>query len=135
MIAAYHATKLIVRDLAATESFYKALGLKEVSRNLGGEDEVRQDQVWLSASGDMSTHVLILSHFLEVPPPPAPVYPGEIWTCFQVTDVDQTVAAAQAAGGKCLRAGEDRPEHAVRAAVVCDCEGHVIELVGPLSGK
>ena len=32
-----------------------------------------------------------------------------------------------------LREGEDRPEHAVRAAVVADPEGHIIEIVGPMS--
>ena len=47
---------------------------------------------------------------------------------------DATLAAVEAAGGSVIRAGEDRPEHGVRAAVVGDVEGHVIEMVGPLSG-
>lgn len=133
MITGMHATKLVVRDLESSERFYRALGLRLVSRNLGGEDEVRQAQCWLSVTGDMTTHVLILSHFTEVPPPPKPVYPGEVWLAFQVSDVDATVAAAMAVGGATLRAGQDRPEHAVRAAVVCDPEGHLIELVGPMT--
>lgn len=129
-----HATKLVVADVEAAERFYLALGLKLASRNLGGEAEVRQQQSWLSATGDMTAHVLILSRFLELPAPPRPAYPGEVWLCFQVPDVDAAVAAAIGAGGSLFRAGEDRPEHAVRAAVIRDNEGHHIELVGPMLG-
>ncbi|CAN7557769.1 VOC family protein [Phenylobacterium sp. LjRoot219] len=129
------ATKLVVGDLAATERFYRALGLQVVSRNLGGEDEVRQEQCWLSATGDASAHILILSRFVELPPPPAPTYPGEVWLAFNVPDVDAACAAVTAAGGGVHRPGEDRPEHGVRAAVVTDPEGHFIELVGPMAGR
>ncbi len=132
MIEAMHATKLVVADVDAAERFYRAIGLQPVSRNLGGEDEVRQEQSWLSASGDMNAHVLILSRFTELPAPPRPAYPGEIWLCFRVADVDATIAAVTAAGGGLRRAAQDRPEHAVRAAVVHDPEGHLIELVGPM---
>lgn len=134
MNLAMHATKLVVGDVEATERFYLALGLKLANRNLGGEDEVRQQQSWLSVTGDMTSHVLILSRFVEKPAPARPAYPGEVWLCFQVPDVDATVAAALAAGGALFRAGEDRPEHGVRAAVITDNEGHHIELVGPMSG-
>jgi catechol 2,3-dioxygenase-like lactoylglutathione lyase family enzyme len=131
---AMHATKLVVADVEAAERFYLALGMKVANRNLGGEAEVRQEQSWLSATGDMSSHVLILSRFLELPAARRPTYPGEVWLCFQVADVDACVAAAVAAGGALFRAGEDRPEHAVRAAVISDNEGHYIELVGPMHG-
>ncbi|MDR2856973.1 MAG: VOC family protein [Novosphingobium sp.] len=132
---AMHATKLAVADVGAAERFYTALGMKVAARNLGGEAEVRQEQTWLSATGDTGSHILILSRFLELPAPPRPAYPGEVWLCFQVPDVDAAVAAAMAAGGALLRAGEDRPEHAVRAAVISDNEGHHIELVGPMTGN
>jgi catechol 2,3-dioxygenase-like lactoylglutathione lyase family enzyme len=132
MTLAMHATKLVVRDVEAAERFYLAFGLKLVNRNLGGEAEVRQQQSWLSATGDMSAHVLILSQFPELPAPRAPSYPGEIWLCFQVPDVDGAVATVGAAGGRTVRPGEDRPEHGVRAAIVADPEGHFIELVGPM---
>lgn len=132
---AMHATKLVVRDVEAQARFYQTIGLKVVSRNTGGEEEVRQEQCWLSASGDMNSHVLILTRFTELPPPPPrPSYPGEIWLCFMVADVDGTLAAVEAAGGSVVRQGEDRPEHAVRAAIVSDPEGHFIELVGPMAG-
>jgi len=132
MILGMHATKLVVNDLAAAEAFYVAIGLKMVRRNLGGEAEVRQDQSWLSATGDASAHLLILSQFLEFPAQPRPVYPNEFWLAMQVADVSATEAAVKAAGGAVVRAGQDRPEHGVRAAVVSDPEGHVIEIVGPM---
>lgn len=126
--------KLVVRDLEASERFYEAMGLKLISRNVGGEQEVRQAQAWLSASGDMNSLVLILSRFLELPPPQNIEYPGQAWLIFSATDVDATVDAATENGGFVLRAGEDRREHSVRAAVISDPEGHVIEVVGPMKG-
>ncbi|MEO6716342.1 MAG: VOC family protein [Novosphingobium sp.] len=135
MSIAMRFTKLVVGDLALTERFYVALGLKVVSRNDGGELEVHQAQCWLSASGDMSSHVLILSRFVELPKPPRPVYPGEAWLTFSDVDVDATCAAAEANGGSVVRAGQDRPEHGVRAAIIADPEGHHIELVGPMRGN
>ena len=132
MAFAYTATKLVVRDVQAMEAFYGALGLKLVSRNLGGEDEVRQEQAWLSNSGDMSSHILILTRFTEFPPTHTPTYPGETWQCFRVDDVDATVAEINRLGGSTFRSGQDRPEHGVRAAVVADPEGNYLELVGPI---
>jgi catechol 2,3-dioxygenase-like lactoylglutathione lyase family enzyme len=135
MSIAMNATKLVVKDVAAAERFYCAMGLKVVSRNVGGEDEVAQRQSWLSVTGDASAHLLILAQFLELPPPRSPVYPGEAWLVFHVSDVDATCNAVVNAGGRVVRAGEDRPEHTVRAAVVADPEGHHIELVGPISAS
>lgn len=135
MSIAMHATKLVVGDVPSCERFYLALGLAVAGRNLGGEDEFRQEQSWLSATGDASAHILILSRFVELPPPPRPAYPGEVWLAFQVADVDAACAAVERTGGAVVRAGQDRPEHAVRAAVVSDPEGHYIELVGPMRGS
>ena len=125
--------KLVVGDLARAERFYAALGLKVVARNLGGEEEVRQDQAWMSETGDMQSFVLILSRFTELPAPPRPVYPGQVWLVFTVADVDATIARVQQEGGSVFRSGENRSEHKVRAAVVADPEGHPIELVGPMT--
>lgn len=135
MIVAMHATKLVVRDVGAAEQFYRAFGLKVVSRNTGGEDAVRQSQCWLSVTGDASAHILILSQFLELAPAPSPPYPREVWLAFRVLDVDAMIDTVTAAGGDVLRPAEDRPEHAVRAAVVSDPEGHLIELVGPMRSQ
>lgn len=133
MIVGMHATKVVVRDVDAAERFYRAIGLSLVSRNLGGEGDVSQKQSWLSVSGDAGSHMLILSQFLEVPAPTAPDYPREFWLAFNVADVDGICAVVAAEGGSVLRPGEDRPEHGVRAAVVADPEGHIIEIVGPMS--
>jgi catechol 2,3-dioxygenase-like lactoylglutathione lyase family enzyme len=133
MIVGMHATKVVVRDVDAAERFYLGIGLKLVARNLGGDGDVRQNQSWLSVTGDSGSHMLILSQFLEVTAPPLPDYPREFWLAFNVADVDAVCAAVEAGGGKVLRAGEDRPEHGVRAAVVGDLEGHIIEIVGPMS--
>jgi predicted enzyme related to lactoylglutathione lyase len=124
--------KLVVQDLETAERFYRAMGFKVVGRNIGGEGDVAQKQCWLSTTGDMSAYVLILSRFLERPPSPRPVYPGEVWLIFTVSDVDATVRSVQTQGGSVVRAGQDRPEHNVRAAVVSDPEGHLIEVVGPM---
>lgn len=135
MIVGFHATKLIVRNADAAERFYTTIGLKLVNRNVGGEAEVRQKQSWMSVSGGSDTHMLILSEFLEAGTPPLPDYPREVWLAFNVADVDGICAAAEANGGSVVRAGEDRPEHGVRAAVIGDNEGHLIEIVGPIAGS
>lgn len=133
MILAMHATKLVVRDVEGADAFYRAIGLKPVARNEGGEGDVRQRQSWLSVTGTSASHMLILSQFVELPAPPPPAYPGEVWLAFNVADVDAVEQAAVAAGGRVQRAAEDRPEHGVRAGVIADPEGHLIEIVGPLS--
>ena len=135
MIVGMNFFKLVVSDVEAAERFYRTLGLKVVSRNVGGEAEVRQEQCWLSSTGDASACTLILTRFLELPRPPRPIYPGEAWLVFTVSDVDATIRTIETAGGGIVRAGQDRPEHNVRAAVVSDPEGHLIELVGPMSAS
>jgi len=125
--------KLIVSDLDVAERFYCAMGFKVASRNVGGEGKVRQAQCWLSETGDREAFMLILSRFLETPPAPPLQYPNEVWLVFMTTDVDATIHAVESNGGGVLRAGQNRPEHGVRAAVVSDPEGHIIEVVGPMS--
>jgi catechol 2,3-dioxygenase-like lactoylglutathione lyase family enzyme len=133
MGTAFTATKLVVRDLAAAERLYRALGLEVAGRNLGGEGDYRQDQVWLSATGGMDDHLLILTRFVDLPPAEVPAYPGETWLCLRVDDLDAALAAIARHGGRTVNPPQDRPEHFVRAAVAADHEGHLIELVGPLA--
>jgi predicted enzyme related to lactoylglutathione lyase len=125
--------KLVVGDVTAAERFYAAVGLKVVHRHENGEDEVRQQQVYMSVTGRPDAHQLILCRFVNFPPPARPAYPGESWLVFNVADVDETIRTMQAHGGGVFRAPQDRPEHGVRAAVVHDPEGHFIELVGPMA--
>lgn len=114
MIIGMHATKLVVRNVEASERFYAAIGLKLVNRNLGGEGEVRQQQAWMSVTGDSTSHMLILSQFIELADPAAPAYPGEVWLALNVADVDDFCATVAANGGSVIRPGEDRAEHGSR---------------------
>ena len=126
-------TKRVVRDVGAAERFYCAIGLKVLSRRIGQEDSnVAQEQCYLSETGDASSHQLILCRFHKIPPPPPTVYPGEAWLVFAVSDVDATLKIVETAGGRIVEPGRDVPAHNVRAAVVSDPEGHLIELMGPM---
>ena len=127
-------TKRIVADVETAERFYAAMGFVTLQRMTGGEDDSRvwQDQVYMSPTGDASSHILILCRFRAYPPP-RPSYPGESWLCLNVADVEAACCAAKQSGGSVFRAGQDRPEHAVRAAVLADPDGHYIELIGPMS--
>ena len=135
MSLAVTATKLVVRDADAAQHFYTSIGLKAVGGNIGGDGDLRQKQCWLSATGDMNTHVVILTQFLERPPPRAITLPGEAWLVLRVEDVDAMSARVQQAGGSVVRAGQDLAEFNTRAAILADPEGHVIELVGPMLGR
>lgn len=135
MATSWNYTKRIVADVEAAERFYAALGFKTLARMEGGreDDRVHQAQVYMSTSGDASSANLILCRFFAYPPP-KPQYPGESWLCFNVEDVDAACETAEHSGGSVFRAGEDRPEHGVRAAVIADVDGHFIEIVGPMPG-
>ena len=128
-------SKRIVADVEAAERFYAAMGLKTMARMVGGQgdDRTHQEQIYMSMTGDGTSHQLILCRFPAFPPP-KPVYPGEAWLCLNVADVEQTCRMAQQFGGTVFRAGQDRPEHGVRAAVITDVDGHYIEIVGPMRG-
>lgn len=133
MPTAMRFTKIIVGNLARSERFYAGLGLTAFNRSLSGEDRAAQEQVWVSASGDMASHVLLLSRFLNLPAPKRPDYPGEAWLILGDLDVDAACAAVLAGGGGIVRAAQDNPEFRVRSAVVTDPDGHHIELTGPIA--
>lgn len=133
MTITFNTTKRVVRDLAAAEKFYCAMGMKVAGGNVGGDGEARQEQRWLTTTGDFSVPVLILTRFLNVPPPARPKFPGEAWLVFNVADVDATCKTAAAHGATIVQAGQDQPDYKVRAAILTDPEGHAIELVGPMA--
>jgi catechol 2,3-dioxygenase-like lactoylglutathione lyase family enzyme len=131
-------TKLVVRDAEAAERFYTAVGLKVVYRRRGQEEgadaDVAQDQRYMCANEDGSGLQVIICEFYKLPPPTPVVYPGQAWLVFTVSDVDATLAATVAAGGRVVKPAENRTEHGVRAAVIADPEGHLTEVVGPMHG-
>lgn len=132
-------TKLNVNDPVALEHFYVALGFKVVERRLGematgvgvGLEDVAQEQVRLSQTGDATSHRLVLSRFVNLPEQPMnPRYPGPYWIVLRTPDVEASVAAAVAAGGSVHRPVEkvEDPRYPGAAAIVCDPEGNFIEL-------
>lgn len=135
MTVTWNYSKRIVANAAAAERFYAAMGFKTMTRRVGGQenDETHQEQIYMCTTGDGTLHQLILCRFPAYPPP-KPVYPGEAWLCFNVADVEEACRRAQQFGGTIFRAGEDRPEHGVRAAIIADVDGHYIEIIGPMSG-
>jgi catechol 2,3-dioxygenase-like lactoylglutathione lyase family enzyme len=137
MSLAIVATKRVVRDVEVAERFYCAMGMKVVSRQIRGETvgeaETAQEQSHLSATGDAAAPGLLLCHFYKLPPPPVPFYPGEAWLVFSVADVETMLKTVELEGGRIVRPGEDQPQYGVRAAVVSDPDGYLIELVSPLA--
>ena len=55
--------------------------------------------------------------------------PGEAAIALLVDDVDATVAAALAAGGRSTRAAVTLEEHKFRYAMIVDPEGHALEVM------
>jgi catechol 2,3-dioxygenase-like lactoylglutathione lyase family enzyme len=130
-------TKIMVRDPAALESFYTALGFKVTERRFGeettglGDEQVTQEQLRMTETGDLTTHQLVLARFPYFPEPAGnPPYPGPFWLVLNTTDVDESVATVLREGGRVHIAAQDVSHQgaAVRAAVVCDPEGNFIEL-------
>jgi len=133
-------TKLCVRDVQASAGFYKALGFK-VARTIedthgpeGDNRKVRQSQIWVSETGDETSHIIILSQFLDLPRPKQIEYPGDAWPLFRCTNVDETIEAAKAANGSVIVPANDVPGIPLRAAVIGDNEGRPIEIIGPKNG-
>ena len=130
-------TKLVVSDLETAERFYVGLGLKVVRRiadtsedSLGEhKSKTRQRIVWVSETGDETSHVIALSRFLDHPRLPEICYPGRAWLVFNVSDVDEVIEAVRASGGGVFSA--DVPDCSSRTALVSDPDGRPIELIGP----
>jgi catechol 2,3-dioxygenase-like lactoylglutathione lyase family enzyme len=122
---AFSFTKLVVADLDASERFYReALGLRPLHRTRLPDVPIPQEQCALSTPGE-GGHILLLARYLDRPPPA----PGEAWTGFLVTDLKSAVEAVGAAGGRIVVPIHEAPAQGVRAAIVADPEGHLIELV------
>jgi len=129
--ASFAFTKLAVPDLDRAEAFYGTVfGLVPIHRVTAADHAYPLEEVILSQSGAApgSGHALILLRYLDRPCPPA----GAAWTGFMVADLAATCTAAQAAGGRIAVPIHDNPEHAVRAALIEDPFGHIIEAIEPM---
>jgi catechol 2,3-dioxygenase-like lactoylglutathione lyase family enzyme len=135
MCMAFNRTKLVVADLDAAVRFYGALGFKSVRTTLSGEGAMRQEQRWLVDREDPDSVRFTLMHFPELPPPPRPAYPNEVWLVLLVADVDAAIAIVEREGGAVISAPKDEVAFSVRAAVATDHEGHILEFVGPMAER
>lgn len=125
MTATFAFTKLVVPDLAAAEAFYGAVfGLKPVHR-VTADHGFALDEVILSPTGKSEGHVLALLQYRHRPTPPA----GAAWTGFVVADLAQTCAAVTRHGGSVVEPIHENAEHGVRAALLSDPDGHLIEAI------
>lgn len=119
-------TKLVVQDLARSERFYREVfGLKPFRRLTDNAHAFALEEVMLSTGGEAGGHVLVLTRYLKRPCPPA----GAAWTGFIVADLDSTVSATERCEGKVAVAIHENVEHGVRAALLEDPEGHMIEAI------
>jgi predicted enzyme related to lactoylglutathione lyase len=49
-----------------------------------------------------------------------------------VADVDAAIATTEREGGSVISPAEDYPDADVRATIVSDPQGHIVEFVGPI---
>lgn len=125
-VESFYFTKLVVADIDAAEAFYRdALGLRTLIRTMAPGGEWGQEQCVMAVAGRQDGAMLMLIRLLEKPAPP----PGEVWTGFAVTNLNETSAAVELAGGRVLVTPHEVPGLGILAGVFADPEGHMIELV------
>ncbi|PRX99741.1 VOC family protein [Allonocardiopsis opalescens] len=119
-------TKIVVDDLDAQAAFYSAVLGQVVGHRFGGGegDGVFEEVVMGPARGDDGPSLLLVRYPRRRTP-----RPGEAVLGFAVADVDETVRAAEAAGGVVRAEPRFLPQVAMRVARVEDPEGHLLEIV------
>ena len=118
-------TKIFVADLDATTRFYRdAIGLELVTQLAAGDGEDALKESILSVGGGNSNQLILVSYDHR----PAPT-PGEACTGLIVLNMETTLTAIEKFGGKILVPIQEIPKHGVRAGIIADPEGHMIELV------
>ena len=124
-------TKLVVADLDAAAAFYATVfGLAETAR-VSAEIAGRPiDEIMYSATGAGGA-TFVLLRFADQPTPAH----DEVILGFVVSEIDALVERAVAAGGAIAQAPTDRVEHGMRVGFIADPEGHLIELVEPLTAR
>ena len=124
---AFSFTKIFVTDLAAMERFYTTvLGLKPGFRLTAGEGEHMFKEVQLTVNGgQLEENGLMLVQYLNRAAPPV----GEAIVGFTVEVIEDTIAAAQDAGGRVVTPAQTLPDHGMKVSYIADPEGHTIELL------
>ncbi len=122
-------TKILVSDLVKLERFYiDGLGLGLVTRIAVDDAEWELDETILSV-GSVPGSTLNLVQYRHKPAPE----PGEAVIGLSVTGIAKVVDTAVAAGGSIHLPVQHLPDHGVSLAYVRDPDGHLIELIEPLS--
>jgi catechol 2,3-dioxygenase-like lactoylglutathione lyase family enzyme len=123
---AFSFTKVVVRDLDRSESFYRdVFGMVRIRRLTATEHQFAAEEVTLSLSGADTSHVLVLMHYLRRSAPPT----GAAWLGFIVADIDATLAAIEQSNGRIEVRKHHNAEHGVYAALGADPDGHMIEII------
>ena len=120
-------TKLLVKDLEATSSFYKsACGLTEVMRlqAKSGLDGRMMDEIILT--GQKGAGSLILVSFGDAPQPQTEVILG-----FATPNLASFIDRAKAAGGSLISEpySVSQGNANLRTAYIADPEGHALEVI------
>lgn len=119
-------TKLVVSDLERVATFYSAVfAMQPMHRVASDEHKYALEEIVLSSGAAPGAHRLLIVRYRDLPCPPA----GSCWTGFMVADIEATLAAAIDAGGKIEVPAHDNDDHGVRAAILSDPAGHLIEVV------
>lgn len=122
-------TKLKVGQIDALEAFYtQALGLAVTVRIEVTEGDAPFRELFFGMPGAARPDFALIEY------PGQPVPPtGEALLSFMVADLEASIAAVEAHGGKRLTDPIEAPEWQTRLAFVMDPGGHQIELMQSLA--
>lgn len=124
-VTAFAYAKVVVKDADALAPFYtRALGLTAAMRIEEGEGDHAFVEHFFSTGAGAPPQIVLISYLNK----PAPA-PGESILAVAVDDVDATLVAIEAAGGRTTVPAFDIPAHQMRMAYAIDPEGHSIELI------
>jgi predicted enzyme related to lactoylglutathione lyase len=118
-------TKLVVADLAASEAFYvEVFGLDATSRVTSEIGSRGIDEIIFAPTAP-GAGAFILLRYQDTDGPRT----DEVIVGFVVTDADDVLTRAAAAGGTIVRPAKEMSEHRAKVGFVSDPEGHLLEIV------
>lgn len=121
-------TKLVVADLEAAEAFYTSVfGLEPTARVTAAIGDRDIDEVMFAPTAPGAGSFVLLRYRDTEGPSGDEVILGMI-----VDDVEATLDAVVAAGGRVVDPAHAMPEHGVNVGFGADPEGHLLEIVSML---
>jgi len=116
---------LKVGDISVLEAFYTgALGFVVSTRIEVDNGAAPMRELFFAMPGAQKPDFALIQYLNQ----PAPA-PGEALLSFMVADLEASIAAVEAHGGRDLTGAIEAPEWNMRLAFVTDPEGHQIELM------